>query len=338
MVLYMPRKARIDAPDSLHHIISRGIERRIIFHDDVDRDRFVDRLAGILADTQTSCLAWVLMPNHFHLLLKTGIVPIAKMMQRLLTGYVVTFNNRHGRCGKLFQNRYKSILCQEDTYFRELVRYIHLNPIRSGLVDDLASLDDYTYCGHGAITGSQSVDWQDKNAVLAVFGENAASARANYLEYMIKGVSQGRRDDLIGGGVIRSAGGWESVKLMRQQKVHIKGDERILGSSDFVAAVLLKAHEDMTRISDLRQKGYDLDRIIDRASELFGIPAKELVRPGKQPRKVQARSVVAYWSVRLLKIDGTSVGKKLALTQSAVSRAVKRGEVIAEHLSLTLEK
>jgi putative transposase len=106
----MPRKARLDAPGALHHIIVRGIERRKIFKDDSDRDNFLNRLGGILRDSQTRCFAWALMSNHFHLLLRTGLVPISDVMRRLLTGYAVSFNLRHRRSGHLFQNRYKSIL------------------------------------------------------------------------------------------------------------------------------------------------------------------------------------------------------------------------------------
>jgi REP element-mobilizing transposase RayT len=130
----MPRKARIDAPGALHHIIFRGIEQRLIFRDDRDRDQLIDRLSEILAETDTPCYAWALMPNHVHFLLKTGLTPIATIMRRLLTGYAGYFNRRHRRHGHLFQNRYKSILCQEESYFRELVRYIHLNPLRAKLV------------------------------------------------------------------------------------------------------------------------------------------------------------------------------------------------------------
>ena len=125
----MPRQARIDAPGALHHIIARGIERRRIFRTRKDYLDFIDRLSSLLDSTGTRCYAWALIPNHFHLLLKTGSVPIATVMRRLLTGYAVSFNNRHCRHGHVFQNRYKSILCQEETYLKELVRYIHLNPL-----------------------------------------------------------------------------------------------------------------------------------------------------------------------------------------------------------------
>ena len=106
----MPRKARIDAPGALYHIICRGIERREIFKDDVDRNDFLDRVRNLLCETETPCFAWALMPNHFHLLLKTADVPISMIMRRLLTGYAAHFNRRYQRQGHLFQNRFKSIL------------------------------------------------------------------------------------------------------------------------------------------------------------------------------------------------------------------------------------
>ena len=136
----MPRKVRIDAPGALHHIIIRGIERRKIFRDNKDRDNFLDRLGNVLSDTGTPCYAWALIPNHAHFLLKTGNTPISTIMQRVLTGHAVYFNRRHRRHGKLFQNRYKSILCQEDAYLLELVRYIHLNPLRAKVVSDFSNL------------------------------------------------------------------------------------------------------------------------------------------------------------------------------------------------------
>ncbi|MBE0616600.1 MAG: transposase, partial [Proteobacteria bacterium] len=145
----MPRAARLDVPGVLQHVIVRGIERRDLFVDDEDRGGFVARLSGLLMATKTELLAWALIPNHFHLLLRPHEETLAAFMRRLLTGYSVTFNRRHRRSGHLVQNRYKSIVCEEEGYLLELVRYIHLNPLRAGLVVDLAGLEGYRWCGHG---------------------------------------------------------------------------------------------------------------------------------------------------------------------------------------------
>ena len=165
----MPRKARIDAPGALHHIIIRGIERRRIFTDDQDRDNFIERLGEIVSKTKTFCFAWALMPNHAHILLRTGQTPLSTVMRRLLTGYAVWYNRRHRRHGHLFQNRYKSILCQEDPYLLELVRYIHLNPLRAKMVKSLAESDRYPSSGHSALMGKLPREFQDTDDVLRLF-------------------------------------------------------------------------------------------------------------------------------------------------------------------------
>jgi len=139
----MPRLARLDAPGVLHHIMIRGIERRPIFKSDQDREDLLERLSTLLPETQTACYAWTLLPNHAHFLLRSGPAGIPMLMRRLLTGYAVSFNHRHRRHGQLFQNRYKSILCQEDAYLQELVRYIHLNPLRAKLVEEVQGLSRY---------------------------------------------------------------------------------------------------------------------------------------------------------------------------------------------------
>ena len=132
----MPRLARLDAPGVLHHVIGRGIERKDVFLNSVDRNDFIARLAKLAQDGAMAVYAWSLLPNHFHLLCKTQQLPLSSSMRKLLTGYAVNFNRRHRRYGHLFQNRYKSIVCQEDAYLLELVRYIHLNLVRAGLIKD----------------------------------------------------------------------------------------------------------------------------------------------------------------------------------------------------------
>jgi REP element-mobilizing transposase RayT len=143
----MPRKSRIDAPGALHHVIARGIIRQRIFLDNADKKNFLDRLSALLKESGIKCYAWAVLDNHFHLLLRTGTVPLSTLMRRLLTGYAVSHNLRHQRSGHLFQNRFKSILCQEDAYLLELVRYIHLNPLRAEIVADMDQLDTYPFCG-----------------------------------------------------------------------------------------------------------------------------------------------------------------------------------------------
>jgi putative transposase len=144
----MPRQARLDSPGTLHHVMIRGIEKKRIVVDEQDRKDFVRRLGLLAVETKTAVYAWALMSNHAHLLVCSGTAGLAKFMRRLLTGYAVSYNLRHRRHGHLFQNRYKSMVCDGDSYFTELVRYIHLNPLRVELVKDLRQLERYPYCGH----------------------------------------------------------------------------------------------------------------------------------------------------------------------------------------------
>jgi len=328
----MPRKARIDAPGALHHIIVRGINRRKIFFDDFDRDDFLDRLGDILLDSKTPCFAWAFMTNHLHLLLRTGTAPIATVMRRLLTGYAVSFNRRHRHHGHLFQNRYKSILCQEDPYLLELVRYIHLNPLRARIVKDIKALNKYHYCGHYALMGKTGPGFQNVDYILNLFGEKVPEARKLYLAFVKKGVAAGRRPELTGGGLVRSAGGWSALRAMRNDESRMKGDERILGQGDFVETVLKAAQENLDRKYRIRELGYDFDWLVDRVLGIFGLTFKELLTGGKQRKMVQARSVLCYWGTRELGMSAVSISKELNVASSTAGESAMRGrQIIEEH-------
>jgi REP-associated tyrosine transposase len=326
----MPRKARIDAAGALHHIICRGIERQRIFWTDFDRDNFLERLETILIESETPCYAWALMPNHFHLLLKTGNAPIFKVMSRLLSGYAGSFNRRHRRSGHLFQNRYKSILCQEDSYLLELVRYIHLNPLRSELVATMDALDRYRFSGHSQLMGHQDNAWQDVNTVLKLFGKRISAARSAYRAFVAEGIGLGKRPELTGGGLIRSMGGWGAVKSLRRSREHVKGDERILGDSDFVESVLSEQNERLERRYALQSQGYDFQALVRRVGDIFGLKSETVTSAGKQPLRVEARSLACYWAVRELGMTTVEVSRLLGITQSAVTKAVYRGEKLAK--------
>jgi len=332
----MPRKARIDVEGALQHIIVRGIDRRKIFTDDTDRDAFVNRLGQVLMETHTDCFAWVLIPNHVHLLLRTGHTPIATVMRRLLTGYAVQFNRRHRRHGHLFQNRYKSILCQQDPYLLELVRYIHLNPLRAGLVADYKSLKGFVYGGHSAVMGKCHNDWQNTEYVLSLFGQNVSKVRRLYSEFVKKGISDGKRPELVGGGLIRSLGGRAATKDLKRTKNRVKGDERILGDDDFVQAVLESCRQQFERRHHYQTKGYDFDWLTGQVATLLGLEQDIVTRPGRYPDTVEARSVLCYWAVRELGISTLELSKRFGVSQPTASQSVKRGEKIVKEKELKM--
>src|SRR3989304_1431421 len=212
----MPRGPRLDAPGTLHHVMVRGIEGRPISREDSDRADFVRRLAVLAQDRDLTVYAWSLLPNHAHLLLRTGRIPLTRVMRSLLTGYAGTFNRRHKRTGHLFQNRYKSMGGEADAYLLELVRYIHLNPLRAGIVPSVKALDPYPWTGHSAILGQVERPWQAVGELLGIFAAKSGTARRRYRAFVGDGARPGRRPDLTGGGLRRSAGGWEAVAALRR--------------------------------------------------------------------------------------------------------------------------
>ncbi len=333
----MPRQARLDTPGALHHVITRGITRSRIFSARVDYEDFLARAAKLLKESRTICYAWALMPNHVHLLLQTGSVPLAKVLSRLLTGYAVGFNRRHRRSGHLFQNRYKSILCDREVYFQELVRYIHLNPLRAGLVRGIRELAHYPWCGHGAILGHGEADWQDVEGVLATFGRTRRAARKAYEIFMVEGALQGRREELIGGGIVRSFGGqWEFLQAKTGNR-HVRGDERILGSGEFVEQVLRAVEEREQRTSRLKRQGWKPARVIERAAAVLGIRADEVYGNGKRRAQSRARSLACKWLVEDLGMQTVQVARLLRMTQPGVSISVVRGRRLAGALGQRLE-
>jgi hypothetical protein len=278
------------------------------------------------------------MPNHFHLLLRTGNTPIARVMRQLLSGYAGRFNRLHRRAGHLFQNRYKSILCQEDPYLLELVRYIHLNPLRAKQVATLAQLDRYRYSGHSALMGHRSNEWQAIDSVLRLFGKSASTARGQYRHFVEQGIALGRRPELTGGGLIRSLGGWSAVKSMRRLREHVKSDERILGDSDFVQSVLSAQDEQLEARYLLESQGYDFGYALARVARLTGLEPDQILKPGKQADRLYARSLICHWAIHDLRMTAVAVSKLLGISQPAVTRAAYRGEAIAAADSLELVK
>jgi len=347
----MPRQARLDAPGVLQHVMARGIERRKIFWDDKDRASFLERLAVILEETQTQCYAWTMIPNHFHLLLRTGPTPLSKVMRRLMTGYAVTFNHRHRRAGHLFQNRYKSVVCEEDPYLLELIRYIHLNPLRAKIVADLKALDKYPWSGHSAILGRRknplilpitkdsnkvsdevnskseirnpkseiSLAHKTTMDVLKHFGKNLKEARRRYRVFVEKGIKHGQREDLQGGGLIRSSGGDRGSLIGQKKEDREKSDQRILGSGDFVSGVLKNANENAERKANYN---ISLAELIHRVCNKLDIKTSELMLDIRRPPYNQARAIISYFSIHELDCKGSDVAKALNVSRASVSKAM----------------
>jgi putative transposase len=319
----MPRTARIDILDVLQHVIVRGIERRDIFQGDNDRRLFLERLSKLLVETGTDCLAWALMSNHFHLLLCPRVTTLSIFMRRLLTGYAIVFNLQHKRSGHLFQNRYKSIACQEDAYLLELVRYIHLNPLRAGLVKTIDELDIYPWCGHAVLMGTQQLSGQSIDEVLLLFGQKKKSARQKYREFVLDGIKHGHRNDLVGGGLHRSQG-------IRNPEECEAYDERILGSGEFVESLWRKTETDEILVPKI-----SINDITQRAAEMLDVKVELLRQRNRIKELVDMRAAICYLAVRECNFSGVAVARALNMTRSGVSMAVKRGgEIVSGNPAL----
>ncbi len=325
----MPRQARLDSPGTLHHVIVRGIEKKEIVSDKYDRADFVKRMGELAQETGTSIYAWSLMTNHAHILLKSGPLGLSKYMRRFLTGYAIAYNIRHKRHGHLFQNRYKSIVCDEDAYFQELVRYIHLNPLRAKIVKDMSALDRYVWCGHGVIMGTKRREWQDRNYVLAWFGTKESEAKRTYREYVKDGIEQGRREDLVGGGLIRTLGGWSQVLSLRRSKEKVLSDERILGGGEFVERILEEAENEVKYQVSINERRIKAEKKIQEICRKEGLNKEELQGGSRRGRISQIRAQLAIELTERYGLSLAEAGRQLGVSTSAISRIFmrKKGKV-----------
>ena len=320
----MPRQARLDAPGTLHYVILRGIEKRRIVDDDQDRQSFIKRLGGLAEETDTKIYAWSLMTNHAHLLLRSGPLGLPKLMRRFLTGYAVTYNLRHLRHGHLFQNRYHSIVCDEDVYFRELVRYIHLNPLRAHLVSNLKELDHYSWCGHGVLMGRGKNNWQDRDYVLSWFGEREGEARRAYRKYVDEGIAQGRCPELVGGGVMRSYGGWSAVLSLRKTRERISGDQRILGTGGFVERVLKETEEPMRQRFSPIGRSKRIEGILREECRKGKIELEELRMGSRRGEIPRVRSEIVPQLVKQIGMSLAEIARWVGVSTSAISKILQR--------------
>jgi REP element-mobilizing transposase RayT len=304
----------------------RGIERSSVFEDDQDRSDFISRTGKVATETETRILAWALMKNHVHFLLFSGPPGIAKFMRRLLTGYAQAYNRKYRRSGHLFQNRYKSIVCEEKNYLLELVRYIHLNPLRASQVKNLGELDQYPWSGHHVLLGQGKNDWQERDYVLQQFNEKESKAILGYQRFMKEGKNQGRRPELVGGGLIRSLGGWSQVLPAMSSLEKMEHDDRILGGGDFVAEILRESDKNIKRYL----RGIELKKAIEKSIE--EICTKEnidekAVRLGVRTRKCsQSRAKIAYRLCHEFGVSQAEIARQLGVCTSAIAKAIIKFE------------
>jgi REP element-mobilizing transposase RayT len=305
-------------------VVVRGIERRRIFRSAADRERFLDRLAEWVIESRAGLYAWALMPNHAHLLLRTGQLPLSRLMQAWLSAYSTVFNRRHHRSGHLFQNRFKSTLVEEDPYLRQLLAYIHLNPVRSRLPVTLDSLDRYPWTGHAVLLGNHTYPAQDSDFVLSLFGRSADEARHAYRKFVHEYAGSGQSCDLDGGGLRRSLGGWTHRERLSGGRERWAYDERVLGSSEFVHTLLSDA--DGPAVAPATPAAV-IQPLVDSVCERFRVSPGEIASRSLRPGVLDARAALSYAAVIQYGLSFTAVARQMGLSRRSISRAIQRAQI-----------
>jgi len=311
----MPRQARIDISGLLYHVMIRGIERREIFPNRIDKEDFIERLGKSLTESGAKCFSWVLMPNHAHLLIRVGEKKLSRIMRGLLSGYATKYNIRHKRSGHLFQNRYKAIICEEERYLLELIRYIHLNPIRANIVKDMRELDKYEWSGHSIVMGNGKRQWQEIADVLKMFGSVVSTAREKYREYIEEGIKLGKH------GVVEQ----QKTLINRKTGIEEQADERVLGSGEFVESII-KGLEEKDKIKNKMKKGLDIEKLTLKVSKYYGLKITQIKGESRMREVSKARAVMVNIGIDYLGLSGRSLEKELDISSSGISKLYRRGE------------
>jgi putative transposase len=294
----MARKPRIEYPGAFFHIIVRGNNRENIFRDSADYLRYLEKLVYFCREGGTTLYAYCLMPNHVHLLLEMGKGSLSKVLQRFHTWYTLHFNRRYDRVGHVFQGRYKAILCDRDAYLLELVRYIHLNPVRAGLVD---RPQDYGWSSHGIYMGVDKSGTIDPSFVLGQFSDNLAAARRSYRSFVMEGATQGRREDL-----------------------YRVSDQRILGNETFHKQVFRRLRGEEGGSEGMPTVHFALDELREIIEKLMGVESGFLRSSGQSGAWM--RRIFCYVARTYGAHKGKDVATYIGRDGATITRAVRSVE------------
>jgi putative transposase len=314
----MPRMLRLEFPGALAHVMARGIDGNNIFRCDEDREEFLFRLSTLLRNIGDRCLAWCFLDNHYHLLLRTTEKPLSKLMRPLNGGYARWFNKKYNRKGYLFQDRFKSVLCQEQDYAKQLIRYIHLNPLRAGEVQSLSSLKEWRWCGHAFLLGikkTKGENFQDRMEALGRFGRTEKDAIEHYLSYLAKAVDP---------ELVESAGALAQVENIEISGAK-KGWPAVIGDPEFAQQVMLRFQENFKRKH--RKADYDhvFKTLSSDVSRIYGIKQETLAMRGRIDARSEARAAFCFRAHYEELIPLSVIARFLRMTISPTERLAKRG-------------
>jgi len=295
----MARKTRAEIEGGLYHVITRGNNRQQIFNAPADYEKFLSLLGAQKRKLPFFLYAYCLMTNHVHLLIERQADTIGRIMRRILTGYSQYYNRRYRRVGHLLQGRHKSILCQSEQYLVELVRYIHLNPVRAKMVE---RPEEYKYSGHRAYLGLAAAGILDVDPVLRHFGTKRRTAREAYREFVAAGMKLGHREEF-----------------------YLADEGRILGSEEFVDATIHRIGQTKrsTRVDPKdslpAMETFQVERLIVAVEKVCGVPRKDFYGTGKSAASVLAKEILLLTG-RQLGASTSVLSQVTGLSSGSVSR------------------
>lgn len=305
----MSRPPRVELAGGVYHVIARGNERRDVFRDDDDRHLYLGRLAECRDRYEFGVLAYCLMPNHIHLAIERGPVPLSKIMLALHCFYSQKFNFRHERVGHLFQGRYKAFLVEQDRYLEALIRYIHNNPVKAGLVDRAQA---YRWSSDRFYRSGNWPPWLDVDRVLSRFAPTPARAAAAYRRWMgCNGSDEPYQDAAAIGRVV-------------------KGDEKF-------AEIAMRT----ARVRARSSRRWTPGAVARAASELLGFSIERLRQPHRGHRESRARIIVAYIGRRDYGLSTTAMAACFGRDESSFAHGLRRLEDALERdrsLSILTER
>jgi len=315
----MPRKARLSPPACFFHLMASGIEGQQIFRSDGDRKKFLDLLSAALRRTGYACYGWSLMGSHYHLVVRSSEQHLSKLMRGLNAGYAQYFSKTYHRRGYVFQDRYKSLVTQDQGYVEELIRYVHTNPLRAGVCRSVEELSTYPWTGHAVLMGNRTAEFQDTWPVLHKFGSTVASGRKGYLAFIAQA---GRSEDEL-----------PVYSLIR--KGNTDRDRRtpgayVIGDPEFVKRVLAKDHARRAEISRFRLEGLSIEDVASKIAAAGRIAPKDLLRRGRANRRAAMRKIFAYACHCLYGYPIVDIARYLGCAHSPMSLAVRQGEELAK--------
>ena len=288
----MARKPRIHFPGAVYHVILRGNGGQDIFYSEEDRFRLYLLLQEGIERFGHRIHAFCLMTNHIHMAIQVRDIALSKIIQNMSFRYTRYINKKQQRIGHLFQGRYKALLIDADSYLLELVRYIHNNPLRAGLVQ---VPEDYQWSSHRVYIDKESIPWVSTDWILSQFAKHKKKARKWFHEFCLKGNHEEHRQEFHQGTF----------------------EGRILGDDRFSENALSRAEERFPSTLSVEQ-------LITLVCKKYKIDEQAIVAPGKQQPAAEARAVVSYLVQDAEKLSMTELGKYLRRDIAALSRAAGR--------------